>query len=588
MSPPISPFESHRKEILELAADEGHDADIPSNAGWVTDAEDAEKAPRSPTHSSEDRDLEKGELRSSIDKTATQPTASTTEQAPPADPNIVDWDGPDDPANPMNFTPRTKAIHIAVLSFTTLIPPLASSMFAPGVPEVLTTFHTTSSTLATFVVSVFLLGFALGPLLISPLSELYGRWKVYVICSVGFVVFTVACAVANSMGQLIAFRFLSGCFGVAPITIGGGTIADMIPQERRGAIMAIWAMGPLIGPVIGPVAGGYLAGDEGWRWVFWVLAIAAGICGFLLTFCTRETYAPVLLARKVALLRKETGNESLRSKYDNGLVPAELFKRAIVRPSRMLLFSPIVAAMSVYMAVVYGILYLLFTTFTFVFTENYSFTERNVGLVYIGCGIGMLSGLVLLGATSDRIALALAKKNNDGAMKPEYRLPGLFVMGPFIPAGLFLYGWSAQYAVQWAVPLLGTLFVGLGMLGVFMCIQTYLVDAFTVHAASAIAANTVLRSVLGALLPLAGLKMYDVLGLGWGNRCVYLQRSVRRDGVLTFWWQFTGLYQLCSSAHSVHSLQVWREDSAEHADQILIWNFDSRMRYGAQCMRECI
>ncbi|KAK5010150.1 hypothetical protein LTR16_004927 [Cryomyces antarcticus] len=183
----------------------------------------------------------------------------------------------------------------------------------------------------------------------------------------------------------------------------------------------------------------------------------------------------------------------------------------------MLLFSPIVAALSVYTAVVYGILYLLFTTFTFVFEDTYHFSSGNVGLTYVASGIGMLLGLGILGAVSDRIVKA---KSKNGGMKPEHRLPPLVSGGLCIPVGLFMYGWSAQYHVHWIVPMIGTLFVGLGLIAAFMCIQTYLVDAFTVHAASAMAANTVLRSIFGALLPLAGLRMYAVLGLGWGNSLV--------------------------------------------------------------------
>ena len=125
-------------------------------------------------------------------------------------------------------------------------------MFAPGVPEVMAEFKSTSDTLATFVVSVFVLGFAFGPLLLGPMSEIYGRQPVYNICNILFVVFTVLSAVASSMGMLIAVRFFAGVFGVAVITCGGGSISDMMPPEKRGRAMAIWSVGPILGPVIGP------------------------------------------------------------------------------------------------------------------------------------------------------------------------------------------------------------------------------------------------------------------------------------------------------------------------------------------------
>lgn len=126
-------------------------------------------------------------------------------------------------------------------------------MFAPGVPEVMADFHSTNLELASFVVSVYLLGYCFGPLLIAPLSEMYGRMPIYNVCNVLYVVFTVACAVAPDMASLIVFRLFAGIAGSSPLTIGAGSISDMIRQEKRGGAMAAWALGPLLGPVIGPV-----------------------------------------------------------------------------------------------------------------------------------------------------------------------------------------------------------------------------------------------------------------------------------------------------------------------------------------------
>jgi len=322
--------------------------------------------------------------------------------------------------------------------------------------------------------------------------------------------------VSNSLGMLTAFRFLAGMMGSTPVTIGGGTISDMFRQEERGAAMAIWSIGPLLGPVVGPIVGSYLSNAAGWRWCFWLVTILAGVVTIGMMVFLRETYAPVILARKTKRLQKETGNENLRSKMDTGLSPKELLKRSLIRPIKMLLFSPIVFLLSLYMAVVYGYLYLLFTTMTGVFEKTYHFSPSNVGLAYLGIGIGMFGGLFITGATSDLIVKKLAAKNG-GVMKPEFRLPPMIPAGFAIPIGLFVYGWTARYAVHYIVPIIGTAFVGLGLITTFMPVMTYLIDAYTIYSASVIAANTVLRSLLGALLPLAGPKMYAALGLGWGN-----------------------------------------------------------------------
>lgn len=378
------------------------------------------------------------------------------------DPNIVDWDE-NDPENPYNWTAKKKWLNIGVLSCLTLLTPLGSSFFAPGVPRVMKDFNSESEITATFVVSVYLLGFAFGPILIAPLSELYGRRYIYHACNLGYLVFTIACALATNMNMLIVFRFFAGCWGVAPVTIGGGTVADLMRPEERGLAMSLWAMGALFGPILGPVCGGFLSAAAGWRWIFWVLAIAIAVVSAVALFTVDETYAPTLLERKTKRLRKETGNQNLRSKLEQKIGPKEVFIRAITRPTKLMFLSPICALMSLYMAVVYGILYLLFTTFTFVFQEAYGFSESTVGLTYIGLGIGNFIGLAALGYSSDRVLKHLTAKNG-GKSKPEYRLPPLIWGAPFIPAGLFIYGWTAQNAssIHWAVPLFGTLVVGIG------------------------------------------------------------------------------------------------------------------------------
>ena len=179
----------------------------------------------------------------------------------------------------------------------------------------------------------------------------------------------------------------------------------------------------------------------------------------------------------------------------------------------MLFLSPIVFGLSLLTAVAYGILYLLFTTVNVVFTERYGFVT-NVGLVYLGFGVGQFAGLFVFGMVSDAV---LKRLTRDGVMKTEYRLPPMLPGAAMIPAGLLIYGWSAQFYVHWFVPLLGTFLIGFGMISVFTPVGTYLIDAFPEYAASATAANTVFGSIGGALLPLAGPGMYKSLGLGWGN-----------------------------------------------------------------------
>ena len=185
----------------------------------------------------------------------------------------------------------------------------------------------------------------------------------------------------------------------------------------------------------------------------------------------------------------------------------------------MLIFSPIILLLSIFMAVVYGYLYLLFTTFPVVFGNYYHFSIGITGVVYLGLGVGNIIGLVMFGIFSDKILLAKAAS---GELKPEYRLLPMVWTALTFPIGLVLYGWAAKYTLHWIVPVIGTAFFGIGLLVTIVCTLTYIVDAFSEYAASATAANAVLRSVVGATLPLAGPKMYQALGIGWGNSLLAL------------------------------------------------------------------
>lgn len=238
----------------------------------------------------------------------------------------------------------------------------------------------------------------------------------------------------------------------------------------------------------------------------------------VIAFCVlRETYPPVLLERKAARLTRQTGNASYRSKLASNVSSTELFKRSIMRPSKMLLCCPVVTILCTYVAILYGTLYLLFATYSFVFKQVYEFSTSAAGLVFLAGGAGTLLGLLYTAKFSDR---SVRKHTAAGkSVTPEDRLPLIITLPGALtfPIGLFLYGWSVEQRVHWIVPQIGTAVTGFGSILIFVGIQTYLIDAFEEYSASAVGANAVLRGTAGALLPLSGLKLYNVLGWGWGN-----------------------------------------------------------------------
>jgi len=183
----------------------------------------------------------------------------------------------------------------------------------------------------------------------------------------------------------------------------------------------------------------------------------------------------------------------------------------------MLLFCPIVTILCIYVAVLYSTLYLLFSTYSFVYKDVYHFSTSSAGLVFIAGALGTLIGIPYIGSISDR---TLRQRKAAGkTLTPEDRLPLIVTLPGALtfPIGLFIYGWSVEYRLHWIVPQIGTAVTGFGSILTFIGIQTYLMDVFEDYAASAVGANAVLRGITAALVPLGGLELYHALGWGWGN-----------------------------------------------------------------------
>ncbi|KAK8075489.1 Major facilitator superfamily domain- general substrate transporter [Apiospora hydei] len=291
--------------------------------------------------------------------------------------------------------------------------------------------------------------------------------------------------------MFLVMRFLAGTMASGPLSVGGGTVADLYPPQLRGKAMSMFSLGPLIGPVIGPIVGGYVSQYIGWRWTFRIILILAGLSAASTALFTRETNSAVLLQRKAAKLRRETGNDQLRPKTTKQQTPGEMLLSAIVRPIKLLVFSPIVLLMSLYTGIIFGLVFLLFATIPAIFAPMYGFV-----LIYF-------------------------PSYNSGPPRrpqPEDRLILMKWVGTICPLGMFLYGWMAYYHVHWIVPIIGTFIVGVGALVVITPGQIYLVDAFGARgAASALAANLLIRCLFGAFLDLAADPLYHHLNVGWGN-----------------------------------------------------------------------
>lgn len=351
----------------------------------------------------------------------------------------------------------------------------------------------------------------------APLSELFGRQILFSVTYCALTAFNAGTAGAQNSWTLIILRFFAGAFGSSPLTNAGGVIADMFSAKQRGVAMSIFAAAPFLGPILGPIIGGFLGMNAGWRWVMGFLAAFSGAVWILGTLLIPETYAPVLLRQRAQRLSKITG-KVYRSKLDidQGKISLkEAFKLSLSRPWILLFREPIVFLLSLYMAIIYGTLYMMFAAFPIVYQVGRGWNQGIGGLSFLGIMVGMLIAVVY--TLWDNKRYIKVQEAHEGFAPPEARLPPTLIASITIPIGLFWFAWTNYPSIHWIVSILAGVPFGFGMVLVFLGIMNYLIDAYTIFAASVLAANSVLRSCFGAAFPLFTSYMYKNLGIHWAS-----------------------------------------------------------------------
>ncbi|KAJ7593505.1 MFS polyamine transporter [Mycena floridula] len=435
---------------------------------------------------------------------------------------IVDFDGPEDAFNPQNWSNKKKWISTLIVASFTFISPVSSAMIAPASRAVAEQFDIHSSVTSAMAISIFILAYAIGPLFLGPLSEIYGRTRVLQASNLFYLVWNLGCGFAQNKEELIAFRFLSGLGGSAPLAVGGGTLADIWPAEQRGKAIAIYSLPVLLGLVLGPVAGGWVAEKTTWKWVFWSTSIFTVIIQIAGLFLLKESYAPLLLERKAERIRASMDREKgdsrpVRTKFEGADRRWQtIFSKAMIRPFALFIREPIIQIIGIYMALVYGIFYLFLTTLPSIFTDVYHESPGIGGLNYLALGIGLTGVSQANARYMDKIYMYLKNKNSNVGL-PEFRVPSMVPGSILLPVGLLMSGWSAENKVHWIVTDIGITLVGGSIILVFQSMQIYVADSYTLYAASALAAVSTLRGIAGFGFPLFAPAMYQSLGYGKGN-----------------------------------------------------------------------
>ncbi|KAI1621829.1 major facilitator superfamily domain-containing protein [Exophiala viscosa] len=436
--------------------------------------------------------------------------AGTTE-----DPYLVEWI-PFDPRNPMEWPDWKKWAITFTVAIATLAVSLVASAYSASIPQLMDHFGC-SEEVATLGTSSFVLGFAFGPTIWGPLSELYGRQYLYFGTYLILTAFNGAAIGANSIASLIVFRFIGGIFGSSPLTNAGGVIADMFPASQRGLGITLFACAPFLGPALGPLIGGFVAENAGWRWLEAVMALYCATLWIFGSLTVPETYAPVILSRRANQLSKRTGKVYVSAiEHRQGKVTAkEAFNKAIKRPWILLFLEPIVLLLSLWLAILYGTLFLLFGAFPIVFAEGRHWSQGISGLAFLGLAGGQIAATIY--CILDNKRYQRIDKEYNGEAPPEVRLPPATIGAIAIPIGMFWFAWTNGPSVHWIVPILACAPFGFGMVLAFLASINYLIDAYTIYAASVLAATAIVRALFAAIFPLFTNYMYARLGIHWAS-----------------------------------------------------------------------
>lgn len=463
----------------------------------------------------------------------------------------VDFDGPDDPYMPYNWVWWRKLIFMLTVQPKFMCVVMTSSAVSPVIPFLEEEFHL-GTTPAALGLSLYLMGFAIGPVLWGPLTEVYGRKLPNLVSFTAMTCLVWGTATAENVWTFMLCRFFSGVAGAGTFATVPAGIADVFNTYYRGYPVAIFCGASFGGPMVTPVFAGYIAYSFlGPRWVFYIMGIFSGACDLSYLLFGEETYPESLLINKAKELRERTGNWGIYAHQETlELDIKEIVVNTIGRPLYMLVTEPIVLLMSIYNGYVYGILYMCMEAMPIIF-EGYGWTGGKLYLPYAaltaGCICSFLTAIVWWEPQYQKALLS-----HNMVIVPEDRLPSTMVAGIVFPIGIFLMCWSGAYAQEchWAVPCVGAGLLGYGMYSIFQQVTNYMIDAYLEYAASSTAANAFVRAAMAAAFPLFSTQMYNNLGVQWAGTLVgclgvlvapipfvfyYYGRSIRR------WSRFAGI-----------------------------------------------
>ncbi|PYI15465.1 putative MFS multidrug transporter [Aspergillus violaceofuscus CBS 115571] len=445
----------------------------------------------------------------------------------------VDWE-PNDSANPRLWPVWYRGLTVVTMSLGATVVSLSSTLYTSGLPGLEKEFHI-SRIVGLLGVTTYLCGMGIGTIVFAPLSEIIGRRPVYLFSMTLFLLLILPSALAQNIEAILISRFFGGFFGSAIMGNSPASVNDVVSDEHRAMAFGIWSIGPTNGPVYGPIIGGFVFEYLGWRWTNWLVLIIGGAVLALMA-CIRETYAPVILRQRAAQRRQQTGDARWWTRYDVGESLCGRLRTGFGRPFVMLFTEPICIFWDIYVALIYGVLYLCFVAFPIAFQTERGWSPGIGGLAFVGIGVGVL--IVIACEPLFRRVINLHRKDPaTGLVAPEAMASVVCLGATLLAVGQLWFAWTCTPNVHWVVPILSGVPFGAGNACVFIYASNYVARSYGIYTASALAGNMLTRSIVGACLPLAGPSMYATLGLNWASTLLGLVEAacISIPGVFYFY-----------------------------------------------------
>ncbi|ORY22829.1 putative polyamine transporter [Naematelia encephala] len=420
-----------------------------------------------------------------------------------------------DPASPRSWPNWKRYAVVGLASWLNNLVCICVSGYSTGVEQMQEELGF-GSELGTLGLSLYILGFAFGPMFLAPLSEYWGRRPVYLVSWTIFCIFQIPLALAKNLATVLVCRFLQGFAGSAPLANTGGVVHDVFGVDEGAFAVAIYALSSADGPPFGNFVSGYLAQQAGWRWLFWAYLIIFGFFGIVVFFCLPETRDTILLSKKTADLRKETNLEFWGEHELVKKKPGHFYKVTIVRPFVFLFTEPITYLCAGINGFAFGMIFLSNEAFPLVFgagNGGHGWTHSGtVNLTFGAYVVGAILGFILTPLQDSRYQLA---SRRNGASDPEARWWSALWATPFMPIGLMIAAWTSYPHLPWIAPLIGFTLFGFGFYIILAAILNYVVDGYGHYSASALGGVVFVRNIVGAVFPLFARQMFVGMGNQW-------------------------------------------------------------------------